>query len=72
VNVEDIKKVLKTDAPQQYAEQGLYLEHSWQNVNDSEEVVFLFQIEHSHYYRSYVSIGEPFNLKGVAVQKRDY
>jgi hypothetical protein len=27
MNVEDIKKVLKTDAPQQYAEQGLYLEH---------------------------------------------
>ena len=41
VNIEDIKKVLKADAPQ-HAEQGLYLEHLWQNVDDSEEVVFLF------------------------------
>ena len=44
VNVEDIKKVLKADAPQ-HAEQGLYLEHLWQNADDSEEVVFLFGIE---------------------------
>ena len=44
VNVEDIKKVLKADAPQ-HAEQGLYLEHLWQNVDDLEEVVFLFRIE---------------------------
>jgi hypothetical protein len=44
VNLEDIKKVLKADAPQ-HAEQGLYLEHLWQNVDDSEEVVFLFGIE---------------------------
>ena len=44
VNTEDIKKVLKADAPQ-HAEQGLYLEHLWQNVDDSEEVVFLFGIE---------------------------
>jgi hypothetical protein len=41
VNLEDIKKVLKIDAPQR-AEQGLYLEHMWQNADDSEEVVFLF------------------------------
>jgi hypothetical protein len=41
VNVEDI---LKADAPQ-HAEQGLYLEHMWQNADDSEEVVFLFRIE---------------------------
>jgi hypothetical protein len=41
VNLEDIKKVLKIDAPQ-HAEQGLYLEHMWQNADDSEEVVFLF------------------------------
>lgn len=42
VNVEDIKKVLKADAPQ-HAEQGLFLEHLWQNADDSEEVVFLFE-----------------------------
>lgn len=44
VNLEDIKKVLKADGPQ-HAEQGLYLEHLWQNADDSEEVVFLFRIE---------------------------
>ncbi|MGC2385878.1 MAG: hypothetical protein WA460_02250 [Nitrososphaeraceae archaeon] len=44
VNTEDIKKVLKADAPQ-HAEQGLYLEHLWQNADDLEEVVFLFRIE---------------------------
>jgi hypothetical protein len=44
VNIKDIKKVLKADAPQ-HAEQGLYLGHLWQNADDSEEVVFLFGIE---------------------------
>lgn len=44
VNVEDIRKVLKADAPQ-HAEQGLFLEHLWQNADDSEEIVFLFRID---------------------------
>jgi hypothetical protein len=44
VNLEDIKKVLEADAPQ-HAEQGLFLEHLWQNADDSEEIVFLFRIE---------------------------
>ena len=44
VNLEDIKRVLEADAPQ-HAEQGLYLEHLWQNADDSEEIVFLFRID---------------------------
>lgn len=44
VNLEDIKKVLEADAPQ-HAEQGLFLEHLWQNADDSEEIVFLFRID---------------------------
>jgi hypothetical protein len=44
VNLEDIKKVLEADAPQ-HAEQGLYLEHLWQNADDSEEIIFLFRID---------------------------
>ena len=44
VNLKDIKRVLKTDAPQ-HAEQGLFLEHLWQNADDSEEIVFLFRID---------------------------
>jgi hypothetical protein len=44
VNLEDIKRVLEADAPQ-HAEQGLFLEHLWQNADDSEEIVFLFRID---------------------------
>ena len=44
VNLEDTKKVLEADAPQ-HAEQGLYLEHLWQNADDSEKIVFLFRID---------------------------
>ena len=39
VNLEDINKVLKADDPQ-HSEQVLYLEHMWQNADDSEEVLF--------------------------------
>jgi hypothetical protein len=41
MNAEDIKKI-KIDAPR-HPERELYLEHFWQNVDDLEEVVFLFQ-----------------------------
>jgi hypothetical protein len=44
VNLKDIKRVLEADAPQ-HAEQGLFLEHLWQNADDSEEIVFLFRID---------------------------
>lgn len=44
VKGEDIKKVLRADA-YKHAEQGLYLEHLWQNVDDSEEVLFLFRTD---------------------------
>jgi hypothetical protein len=41
---EDIKSILKADASK-HAEKGLYLEHLWQNVDDAEEVVFLFRAD---------------------------
>ena len=44
VKVEDIKNVLKADAAR-HAEQGLYLEHLWQNMDDPEEVLFLFRTD---------------------------
>jgi len=44
VKAEDIKAVLKADAAR-HAEQGLYLEHLWQNVDDPEEVLFLFRTD---------------------------
>jgi hypothetical protein len=42
VRIEDIGKILRADASK-HAEQGLYLEHLWQNADDSEEVLFLFR-----------------------------
>ena len=42
VRAEDIKGVLKSDASV-HAGQGLYLEHLWQNVDDGDEVLFLFR-----------------------------
>ena len=44
VKAEDIKKVLHADASG-HAEQGFYLEHLWQNADDSEEVLFLFRVD---------------------------
>lgn len=44
VKPEVIKSVLKADASQ-HAEQGLRLEHLWQNVDDLNEVLFLFKSE---------------------------
>jgi hypothetical protein len=44
VKADDIKAVLKADAAR-HAEQGLYLEHLWQNVDDPEEVLFLFRTD---------------------------
>ena len=37
-----IESVLKADAPQ-HAKEGLFLKHLWQNADDSNEVLFLFQ-----------------------------
>ena len=42
--IEDIKSVLQADAPK-HAEQGLHLEHLWQNVDDLEEVRLYFFFE---------------------------
>jgi hypothetical protein len=44
VRVEDIGKILKADAAQ-HAEQGLRLEHLWQNADDPDEALFLFQAD---------------------------
>jgi hypothetical protein len=44
VKAEDIKEVLRADAAR-HAEQGLHLEHLWQNVDDPEEVFFLFRAD---------------------------
>ena len=44
VKREVIGAVLKRDAPE-HAREGFYLEHLWQNVDDAEEVLFLFRAD---------------------------
>lgn len=39
-----VKQQLEHDAAE-HAEQGMYLEHLWQNAESSEEVFFLFQVK---------------------------
>lgn len=41
--IETIKRVLEDDKAF-HETQGMYLEHIWQNVDDSNEVLFLFKI----------------------------
>jgi hypothetical protein len=42
--IEDVKSVLHADAPK-HAEQGLHLEYLRQNVDEPDEVLFLFRID---------------------------
>ena len=44
VQFEDIKLMLKEHAPI-HAEQGMYVEHIWQNDDNSNEVIFLFRVD---------------------------
>ncbi|TAL34493.1 MAG: hypothetical protein EPN93_12290 [Spirochaetes bacterium] len=41
VNYADIRRVLVADSTR-HAEQGLYLEHLWRNIDDANEILFLF------------------------------
>jgi hypothetical protein len=40
----DVKRQLETDAAA-HAEQGMYLEHLWENADDPEEILFLFRVD---------------------------
>jgi hypothetical protein len=42
--LEDVRSVLHTAATK-HAEQGLHLEYLWQNVDEPEEILFLFRID---------------------------
>lgn len=44
VKLADVKQQLEKDAAD-HAEQGMYLEHLWQNTEDPGEVLFLFQVK---------------------------
>jgi hypothetical protein len=43
VRLADVRQQLEKDAAG-HAEQGMYLEHLWQNAEDASEVLFLFRV----------------------------
>lgn len=53
VKLEVIGSILRADASK-HAEEGLYLEHLWQNVDDSDEVVFLFRTSDITHARQFI------------------
>ena len=52
--IEDVKSVLQADAPK-HAEQGLHLEHLWQNVDNPEEIIFLFRIDNPTLAKQFIA-----------------
>jgi hypothetical protein len=53
IRLEDIAAVLKADAPH-HAREGLYLEHLWQNDDDSGEILFLFRVDDLKHARQFI------------------
>jgi len=52
--MEDVKSVLQADAAK-HVEQGLHLEHLWQNVDDPEEIIFLFRIDNPTLAKKFIA-----------------
>jgi hypothetical protein len=44
VEFADVKRQLEADAAR-HAEQGMYLEHLWQNSDNPNDVVFMFRVD---------------------------
>ena len=55
VKMEDVKSMLKTDAPK-HAEQGLILRHIWRNTDDPDEILFIFTTLDLNRARKYIEI----------------
>jgi hypothetical protein len=55
VKMEDVKSMLKTDAPK-HAEQGLILRHIWRNMDDPDEILFIFTTPDLNRARKYIEI----------------
>ena len=51
--MDEIKKVLKADAPD-HAREGLQLRHLWRNIDDPEEIVFIFTAADLNRARKYI------------------
>jgi len=55
VKMEDVKNMLKTDAPK-HAGQGLILRHIWRNTDDPDEILFIFTTPDLNRARKYIEI----------------
>ena len=55
VKMEDVKSMLKIDAPK-HAEQGLILRHIWRNMDDPDEILFIFTTPDLNRARKYIEI----------------
>ncbi len=53
VKLADIEKALKEDA-KVHANEGLFLEHLWQNDDDENEVLFLFRADDLSHAKHYI------------------
>jgi hypothetical protein len=53
VQLEVIGQILRNDAPE-HAKEGLYLEHLWQNIDDENEVLFLFRADNLMHVKEYI------------------
>lgn len=53
VKLEIIKEILIKDA-EEHIREGLYLEHIWQNVDDQNEVLFLFRITDLNHAKKFI------------------
>lgn len=53
VKFEDVRSMLKAEVLK-HGEQGLYLKHIWRNVDDSDEVLFIFQTNDLDRARKYI------------------
>lgn len=53
VKYEVINQVLENDALV-HAQEGLFLEHLWQNVDDENEILFLFRINDIEHAKSFI------------------
>lgn len=53
VKYEVIKQVLENDTSA-HAQEGLFFEHLWQNVDDENEVLFLFRISDIEHAKNFI------------------
>ena len=54
VRLEIIRSVLENDKDQ-HAKEGMYFEHLWQNVDDENEVLFLFRLDNLDKTKAFIS-----------------